>query len=229
MAAAFGGTFNDAVLAMCAGALRQYLQDQSELPATPLKAMVPVSLRSAGDVDSGNAVAAISANLATDIVDPARRFSAIQASVQAGKSYFEDMSPGEIELFSMLMQTPAMILTPLGLVSKLPPYNVVISNVPGIRQPMYWNGARLDGTYPLSIVTDGMALNITLVTYDQNVDFGIIACRRSVPHVQRMIDYMEESLQALEDAAGIAHKPARKRAKPKSKAKAKPKAKTRKT
>ena len=76
---------------------------------------------------------------------------------------------------------------------------------------MYWNGARMDGSYPLSIVTDGMAMNITLVTYDRNVDFGIIACRRSLPQVQRLIDYMEEALQALEDAAGIKVKAALKR------------------
>ena len=86
----------------------------------------------------------------------------------------------------------------------MPPVNVTISNVPGIRQPMYWNGARMDGSYPLSIITDGMAMNITLVTYDKNVDFGIIACRRSVPQVQRMIEYMEDALQELEDAAGFA-------------------------
>ena len=99
---------------------------------------------------------------------------------------------------------------------------------------MYWNGARMDGNYPLSIVTDGISMNITLVTYDQNVDFGIIACRRSVPQVQRMIDYMEDALVELEDAAGIsaradkkvasgrASRPAAKsRARPKAKAKAK--------
>ena len=92
---------------------------------------------------------------------------------------------------------------PLGLISRLPPYNVAISNVPGIRETMYWNGARMNGSYPMSIVMEGMAVNITLVTYDQNVDFGIIACRRSVPQVQRLIDYMEEALAELEEAAGL--------------------------
>jgi WS/DGAT/MGAT family acyltransferase len=228
VAAAFDGTFNDAVLAMCSGALRQYLQTHSELPEKSLKAMVPVSLRQAGDVESGNAVAAISADLATSVADPAERFRQIKASVQAGKDYYSAMSPSEVELFSMIMQAPSMLLMPLGLISRLPPYNVAISNVPGIRQTMYWNGARMDGSYPLSIVTDGMAMNITLVTYDQNVDFGIIACRRSLPQVQRLIDYMEESLQALEDAAGLKAKPAKKRVPVKRKARTKAKPKTRK-
>ena len=103
----------------------------------------------------------------------------------------------------------------------------------------------MDGSYPLSIVMDGMAMNITLVTYGQNVDFGIIACRRSMPQVQRIIDYMEDALVELEDAAGLSNtsdkpktRPARKkaakakaktksRAKPKSKPKTKPKARAR--
>jgi diacylglycerol O-acyltransferase / wax synthase len=231
VAQAFDGTFNDAVLAMCAGALRQYLQTHAELPQESLKAMVPVSLRQPGDVDSGNAVAAISADLATSMADPAERFHAIQSSVQAGKDFYSEMSPSERELFFMILQAPSMLLVPTGLISRLPAYNVAISNVPGIRQPMYWNGARMDGSYPLSIVMDGMALNITLVTYDQNVDFGIIACRRSLPQVQRLIDYMEEALQELEDAAGIKAKVATKRPAAKrktssgSKAKASPKAK----
>jgi hypothetical protein len=134
------------------------------------------------------------------------------------------------------MQTPSLLLQPMGLMSRLPPYNTVISNVPGIRQTMYWNGARLDGNYPLSIVTDGISMNITLVTYDQNVDFGIIACRRSVPQVQRMIDYMEDALVELEVAAGLRSEPTRKTtsdrvkrpaAKARAKAKAMPKTKAR--
>lgn len=225
---AFGGTFNDAVLAMCAGGLRTYLQHHAELPEESLKSMVPVSLRQPGDVDSGNAVAMICADLATNIADPAKRIQAIMASVKAGKAFFDGMSPKEIELVSMLMQTPSALLMPLGLMSRLPAYNVAISNVPGIREPMYWNGARMNGTYPLSIVMDGMAMNITLVTYDQNVDFGIIACRRSVPQVQRLIDYMEDALAELEEAAGLSSSPKRpttpkkKKATPRRKTTAKP-------
>jgi diacylglycerol O-acyltransferase len=201
---AFDGTFNDAVLAMCAGALREYLQTQAELPNESLKAMVPVSLRQAGDLAAGNAVAAISADLATNIADPALRFRAIQSSMQAGKNYYAGMSPTEIELVSIIMQTPTMLLMPMGLISRYPAYNVTISNVPGIRETMYWNGAKLNGIYPLSIVSDGIAMNITLVTNGKNVDFGITACRRSVPQVQRLIDYMESSLVELEEAAGLA-------------------------
>jgi hypothetical protein len=184
-----------------------------------------VSVRAEGDVDSSNAVASINADLGTNVQDPAARFAAVKASTQAGKALFMDMSPAEAQLFSLLLQTPGLLLMPLGLISRLPPFNTVISNVPGIRETMYWNGARLDGSYPASIVMDGVAMNITLSTYDQNVDFGIIACRRSMPQVQRIIDYMEEALTELEDAAGLSS-PARKaRPKPSAKARSKPKPK----
>lgn len=229
---AFDATFNDTVLAMCAGGLRHYMLNHSELPKDSLKTLVPVSLRRESDVESGNAVAGICADLATNIVDPVKRFRAIKASVEAGKATYAGMSPKEVELLTMAISAPAMILLPLGMITRLPPYNLTISNVPGMRETMYWNGARMDGSYPLSIITNGMALNITLVSYADQVDFGIIACRRSVPQVQRLIDYMEDSLQELEDAAGLKAKPTRKRTprtsktKPKTKTKAKAKART---
>ena len=203
VAKAYDGTFNDAVLAMCGGALRKYLQNHAELPEDSLKAMVPVSVRAEGDVDSSNAVASINADLGTNIADPVARFAAIKTSTEAGKALFSDLSSAEAQLFSLLLQTPGLLLMPMGLISRLPPFNTVISNVPGVRETMYWNGARLDGSYPVSIVMDGVAMNITLSTYDQNVDFGIIACRRSMPQVQRIIDYMEDALAELEEAAGL--------------------------
>lgn len=219
---ALDGTFNDAVLAMCAGGLRTYMQKHSELPEQSLKAMVPVSLRQAGDIDSSNAVGAISADLATNIADPIKRFSKIKGSMVAGKELFKGMKPKEAALMLQLLQAPGLLLMPLGLMSRFPPFSTVISNVPGPRNTMYWDGAKLDGIYPASIVTEGVALNITLVSYDQNVDFGITACRRSMPQVQRLIEYMEESLAELERAAGI---PPQTKAKTKVKTQVKAKAK----
>jgi diacylglycerol O-acyltransferase len=96
------------------------------------------------------------------------------------------------------------LMEQLGFTKMPPPSNIAISNVPGIQEQVYWNGARLDGSYPMSFVIHGCAVNITLITNNQNVDFGIVACRRSVPQVQRLIDYMEEALVELEVAAGLA-------------------------
>lgn len=222
-----GGTVNDVVLAMSSGALRRYLQLHQELPKHSLKAMAPVSLRDKDDFGAGNAVGFITADLATNIADPQRRFRAIQDSMQAGKELLQGLTNREAILFMQLTQMPALLTTALGLAAQFPAFSTVISNVPGPREQLYWNGASLDGIYPASIVFDGFAMNITLVSYARSLDFGIIACRRSLPEVQRMIDYLEEALVELEDVAGLRSikgksRPGRKSA---SSAKAKPRPK----
>jgi hypothetical protein len=81
-----------------------------------------------------------------------------------------------------------------------PPYNLVISNVPGPKRPLFWNGARLDGMYPLSIPTNGQALNITVTSYAGQMQFGLVGCRRSLPHLQRLLPALEDGLAELEKA-----------------------------
>lgn len=200
---AFDCTLNDTVLAVCAGALRAQLLEQRALPKASLKAMAPVSLRAAGDVDSANAVGFLIADLATHLRDPVRRIKAIKASMDAGKEQFSGMSRREIEVYGALTQTPILLTQALGISNLYPPFSTVISNVPGPRERRYWNGARLDGIYPVSIPFDGSAVNITLVSNNDQLDFGIVACRKSVPHVQNLIAHMEDALVELEDAAGL--------------------------
>lgn len=203
MGKAYDGTINDAVLAMCSGAMRKYLQSLNELPDKPLKAMAPVSIRAKDDIDSGNSVAAVTANLATHIDDPAERMRTIQASMNAAKAQLREMTAQQIQIYTAITQMPQMLTALTRTADRFPAYSVTISNVPGPRDQLYWNGARLDGMYPASIPVDGMAMNITQVSNNKNIDFGITACRRSVPHVQRLIDYLEDALVELEAAAGI--------------------------
>jgi len=200
---AYDGTINDAVLGMCAGAMRKYLQSLNELPDKPLKAMAPVSIRPKDDVDSGNSVASVTANLATNIDDPAERMAVIQASMNAAKAQLRAMTAQQIQIYTAITSVPQLLTALTRTADKFPAYSATISNVPGPREQMYWNGARLDGMYPASIPVDGMAMNITQVSNNKNIDFGITACRRSVPHAQRMIDYLEDALVELESAAGI--------------------------
>lgn len=214
MSKAFDGTLNDGVLAMVAGALRRYLIDQGALPKYPLKAMAPISLRAADDTESSNAVSFITANLATDEKDPVRRMRAIQESMQAGKHQLAGMSRREVEIYTALTQLPTVLTFLTGSSTRFPAFSVVVSNVPGPRQQMYWNGARLAGLYPVSIPFDGFALNFTVASHGPSLDFGIVACRHSVPQVQRMIDYLEASLVEMEEAAGLASRPSRRRASP---------------
>ena len=188
---------------MCSGALRRYLEAMGELPRHSLKAMAPVSLRAEGDMESANAVGFITADLATNHKNPEQRLRAIQRSMKAGKEMLQGLSPREAALFMQLTQLPAMITSVLGLAARYPAFSTVISNVPGPREQLYWNGASLEGIYPASIVFDGFAMNITLVSYNKSLDFGVVACRRSLPQIQRFIDHLEEALQELEETAGL--------------------------
>ncbi|WP_211348946.1 WS/DGAT/MGAT family O-acyltransferase [Nocardioides litoris] len=206
---ATGTTINDVVLAMCSGAMRTYLGELDALPDKPLVAMVPVGLNAkqsqAASAEGGNAVGAVMVQMATDLADPARRLGAIHKSMKDGKDALSSMTPVQIVAMSAIGQVPA-ILTPVlkmqGIVR--PPYNLIISNVPGPRSTHYWNGAKLLGTYPLSIPINGMALNITCSSYDGNMAFGLTGCRRTVPHLQRLLTHLDDEVAALEKAAGVA-------------------------
>jgi diacylglycerol O-acyltransferase / wax synthase len=200
-------TVNDVVLAMCSGALRAYMQSLDALPDEPLIAMVPVSLRSddaSGGDGGGNAVGAVLCNLGTDLDDPAERLNAVHVSMIHGKQALRGMSQLQVLALSAVVMSPVLIEHVLRLHGKVrPPFNIIISNVPGPRSQMYWNGARLDGLYPLSIPIDGQALNITCTSYSDALAFGLTGCRRTVPHLQRLLTYLDDELVALERAAGL--------------------------
>jgi diacylglycerol O-acyltransferase len=194
-------TLNDVVMAVCGSALRNYLISLNALPEKPLIAMVPMSMRR-DDSDQGNQIAMILARLGTDISDPAERLYAIKRSVKESKDRIASMSLEEAINYTALTLAPAGLNMLTGLSSRLQAFNVVISNVPGPKKPLYWNGARVEGMYPVSIPLDRIALNITLVSYVDSLEFGFTACRRTLPSMQRLLDYVEEGIKELEDAVG---------------------------
>jgi diacylglycerol O-acyltransferase / wax synthase len=200
-------TVNDVVLALCSGALRAYMQSLDALPEQPLIAMVPVSLRSENTSadGGGNAVGAVLCNLGTHLDDAGLRLRTVQQSMTDGKESLKGLSQTQILAMSAIGMSPLVLLSALRLNGVVrPPFNLVISNVPGPRQAMYWNGARLDGLYPLSIPLDGQALNITCTSYSDQIAFGLTGCRRTVPHLQRLLGYLDVELGALERAVGVA-------------------------
>ena len=193
-------TINDMVMAMCGGALRRYLAGIDALPDQPLIADVPVSVRPADAAeDGGNAISVILTNLATDLDDPVERLKTIRQSMKVGKERLQRMSAKEIGSFTTMIMMPFMAGQLIGTAGKARPmFNVVISNVPGPRESLYLHGAELDGMYPVSLLFNGQALNITVTSYQDSLDFGIIACRRSLPGIQRLLDYLEDALVELE-------------------------------
>jgi diacylglycerol O-acyltransferase len=206
---ATGTTINDVVLAMCSGALRTYLLEQGALPDSTLVAMVPVGLKArearTASTSGGNAVGAVMVSLGTDREDPADRLHAVHGSMASGKEALAAMTPAQIMAMSAIGMAPAVLPAILRLhgISR-PPFNLVISNVPGPREPHYFNGALLEGMWPLSIPINGMALNITCTSYNGDMGFGLTGCRRTVPHLQRLLAHLDDELAALEKAAGVA-------------------------
>ncbi len=199
---AAGATVNDVTLAICAGALREYLMTHATLPKKPLVAMVPVSLH--GETDAGgNQVSLLLASLATHIADPLKRLQQIVASTTEAKERLTKMPRLQKMAHGITSISPIGAGMVTGTSEKHPLFNLVISNVPGPRDTLYLNGARLDEVYPVSIPTHYLALNITISGYGDNLGFGYIACRRSVPTLQRMLDYTQNAIAELEGALGL--------------------------
>jgi diacylglycerol O-acyltransferase / wax synthase len=196
-----GGTVNDVILALCGAALRRLLLDLDALPGPPLIAMLPVNVRPKDDPGGGNALGAILASLGTDIEDPAERLASIIASTTRAKDQLRGMSRQAIMQYAALLMAPLALQLATGTAGRTrPTFNVVISNVPGPSDTLYFRGARLEGLYPLSIPFHGYALNITISGYTDTLNFGFTGCRDTIPHLQRLAVYSATALDELERA-----------------------------
>jgi diacylglycerol O-acyltransferase len=204
---AFGVSVNDVVMAMCAGALRHWLTDHGALPATPLIAMIPVSVRDPASKGAlGNKVSAMLATLPTHVTDPGERLDIVHAATQQAKAQQAAIPQGLVDQISefappALTARAARVVFATGLLHRLPPFNICISNVPGPNVPVYLCGAKLLAHYPVSVVTDGQGLNITLVGYLGQLHFGLAACRELVPDIDTLAGYLVDELELLHQAA----------------------------
>jgi len=197
---AAGGTINDVVLAACSGALRRYLAERDALPDHTLVAAVPMALHHKEGAAAGNAVTSLLAHLGTDTDDVRQRFATICRSTTAGKAQLKDMTPTAAMHFVTLLSLPVLLEAVLPGFDKLagPLANLIISNVPGPRERLYFHGAEQLAHYPVSQVSHGMALNITVLSYAGGLFFGFVACADGVPSVQRLAVHMDAAMDELE-------------------------------
>ncbi len=203
-----GGTVNDVVLALCAGALRRYLLDRDELPTEPLVAMVPISVRAEEEKGSmGNRVANMFVALATELADPVERLNTIRTNSKSSKA--RATAAGTETLATWAQFAPPLIAAQAAkLYSSTrmadhhrPAFNVTISNVAGPQFPLYFAGARLTAWYPMGPIFDGSGLNITVMSYDNVVYFGLIACSETVARVGDIAGFMNDAAAELLSAA----------------------------
>jgi len=206
---AFGVSVNDVVMAMCAGALRRWLADHDALPGAPLIAMIPVSIRDPASKGAlGNKVSAMLATVPTHVIDPDQRLEIVHAATKIAKSQQAAIPQGLVDQISdfappALTARAARVVFATGLLHRLPPFNICISNVPGPNVPVYLCGAKLLAHYPVSVITDGQGLNITLVGYLGQLHFGLVSCRELVPDIDALAGYLVEELELLLKAADL--------------------------
>jgi WS/DGAT/MGAT family acyltransferase len=203
-----GGKLNDVVLALASGVVRRYLLQQGALPAKSMTAAVPISLRGEGNTAANNQVFGMICSIATNVEDPKTRLETIIAQSTKSKEMshpLRAMMPqvSNISMLGapMLVQVLALLYSRSGLSDVLPPTaNITVSNVPGPRQTLYAAGAELLHIFPVSIATHGLALNITVQSYRDQLDFGFIAGANILPHVQVLCDMLPAEFALLEAA-----------------------------
>ncbi len=185
-------TINDMVLMVCGSALRRYLAKKHALPRKSLVAAVPISLREKGDTTSDNQASMSLISLGTNIADPKKRLAHVKAATAAMKSTMgsiKSILPTDFPSLGMpwLIEAATALYGKAKVADRIPQVaNVVISNVPGPPMPLYMAGAKMLTNYPTSIVVHGLALNITVQSYDRSLDFGLMADAAAMPDVREL-------------------------------------------
>ena len=209
IAKAADGSLNDVFLAVCGGAMRRYLLEHDALPGEDLIANVPVSVRQGSDAKVGNAITFLYSRLGTDIHDPVDRIQAIRTSTRLGKERLpsvdqQSVGGGAMDLYTAGLMAPFLGQAILGFGGRgRPASNLVISNVPGPAEPRYLDGSPMEEIYPVSLLFNGQALNITGVSYAGEFNIGYTGCRDSIPSLQRIAVYSGEELDTLEEGLGL--------------------------
>jgi WS/DGAT/MGAT family acyltransferase len=206
---AAGCTVNDVVMALCTGALRRWLIDHDALPEGPLVAAVPVSVRTAEQQGThGNQVSTMLTVLPTHLADPAERLRVVSEAMRAAKEQHRALPAtllADVTQFAVpaLAGQAARLSARLRLLERVNPFNLIISNVPGPNVPLYFAGAKLLAYYPLSAISDGQGLNITVMGYRNQLFFGLIACRELVPDVDRLAGYLVDEAAVLAGSVAV--------------------------
>lgn len=204
-----GVTVNDVVMCLCAGALRAQLVELGQLPADPLVAMVPLSVRTPEEFGTfGNKISMMVVPIPTDVSDPVERLHVMNATMKAAKDRHQAVPASLLADVTQFIPPALFTRATRGMYALAaagglnPSLNVVISNVPGSPFPLYIGGARLDTSYPVSVIYEGVALNITVMSYQDHLDFGLISDREMEGDVWLLLEHLQRELAALAATVG---------------------------
>ena len=202
-AAATGSSVNEILAYLTGTALRRFFKEYNALPVQSLVGLVPVNIRGQGSLDGHAAIVGLRVGLGTDIADPMERLAVIRTSVSEAEKHLGEMPVDAADAYALLASMP-IVASQLGMVGRLVPrlYNVGITSVPGPEETQYFNGAKLEAFYPISLLMQYGALSIAFARYADTVNVGLTGARETLPHLQRLAVYMGKALSDLEDIVG---------------------------
>jgi WS/DGAT/MGAT family acyltransferase len=201
LAKQYGGTINDVLIAISGGALRDYLREHDALPRKSLEAGVPMSIKRAGQ-SSGNQVGFQICPFFTQEPNPAKRLRRVIKVTRQAKQSMREMTVTAAQDYTNMLMMPTILLTLTGTATRVTPaLNAIVSNVPGSRRQLYLDGAPLERLYPLSVVMDSMALNITVISYVDRMCFAITSCPTEQPGIEDLGKFIVKSYRSLKEAS----------------------------
>ena len=197
---AHNATINDVILTVCSGGLRKYFLKHHSLPKKPMTVCVPVAIAPTnGEEEQGNAISSIICDLGIQIEDPIKRLEHIHNSATESKSQLNAMSKDAIDIYNMVVAGPFITAQMLNVADKIPiPFNILISNVPASAEKLYLAGSETEALYGINLIFEMQALNITVTSYQDSLDFSFIACRKTLPELDEIITYLKETYSELE-------------------------------
>ena len=192
---------NDVVLSLCGGALRRYLAERDALPDKSLIVGMPIAMRRPEGDAAGNATVTTQVSLATHLADPLERLAAVHGSSSHAKELIRDLpSQTALTVYMLVTGLPYILAQLAGQAERVQVQNLVLSNVPGLREKRYVNGALVEAEYPMSLLVPGQAMNITVISHADQLHVAVLVCPSLVPQPQRVADAIAEELDALEKA-----------------------------
>lgn len=197
------GSLNDVTLLMMSYATRKYLKSMRQLPKDDMYTLMPVSLRDPDADVGGNQITLVRTRMGTNVPNTKKRIKEVRESLSELKTILTSMDKQQIATYGLLTVAPIFAHIGTGKLPNLLTANTLLSNVPGPKNKLYMNGLELESLYPMSLVLNQQAVNFTVLSYNGQMNVGILGCRTRIPHLQNLMKYMEEGLEDLEHVTGL--------------------------
>ncbi len=199
-----GASINDVLMTICDLAISRYYAEKGQAPKEPMVAFIPVNLRNPDDPESGNLVSMLQVRMAGRHDEPLAALLQIRDSSRTAQALFSGTGRSALQIYALMVALLAQFEESLKFARVLPPTNnLVISNVPGPRDVMYFRGAEVVSAFPISTLLPLTALNVTANSYAGKMHIGLVSGRTAIPDLRAIVGFMHEAVTALAGVTGI--------------------------